>query len=165
VAAIHLPPSVWILAPPTSAGDSALCLAISYFSLNYVKFILPTAPMAYISYQNVTTHSWFDIPKLGSIMGNEDEHSLLASVSRIENILQGEVISGVSPHRIFILGFSQGGAVGLTNYLRTKVAIGGFIGISTWLPRTQDYPSALSSATKDSLVSLQHVRLRRSMTT
>jgi predicted esterase len=140
-------------------GCSSLCVAISYFSLNYVKFILPTAPMDYVTYQNITTHSWFNIGNLDSLMSSEDRPSLLNSVARIERIMQGEIESGVPPEHIFILGFSQGGAVGLTTYLRTKLQIGGFIGISTWLPLPQDYPAALSNATTNSVISLQHVSL------
>lgn len=123
-------------------GYIALC--ISYLSLNYVRFVLPTAPRAKLTYKNnEITNSWFDIflktgKETGFTYTDEyvqcNEADMEVSRRRVENILVGEVNKGIPASRIFLLGFSQGGALAYTVFMRTAVRLGGLMGISTWMP-------------------------------
>lgn len=123
-------------------GYIALC--ISYLSLNYVRFVLPTAPKASLTYKNnEITNSWFDITLIHSKKDGftyVDEYvqcnttDMEVSRLRIENILLGEVNKGIPASRIFLLGFSQGGALAYTVFMKTAVRLGGLMGIATWMP-------------------------------
>lgn len=113
-------------------------------------------------------NSWFDIKlhkenrKNATIIDEVievNETELNASRDRFEKIIEAEVRSGVPPSRIFLLGFSQGGALALNVFLRTKYKIGGLMGISCWLPLEKSYVRTGSGATINSDIALQHVRL------
>lgn len=133
-------------------------LALSFFSLNYVKFIIPTAPTRSVTYLNQTLPSWYDIFFIGDFRATLNRTQLLASVARIDNIIAGEVSLGVDPRRIFLIGFSQGGGVALTSFLRNPFDLGGCIGVATWLPLDNEYPAQLSTNVSDKQILLMHVR-------
>jgi len=65
----------------------------------------------------------------------------------VNTIVQQEIDKGVSPSRIVLAGFSQGGAVALHTALRSTHTLGGVVALSTWVPLRADYPAAFSSAT------------------
>ena len=48
--------------------------------------------------------------------------------------MENEVKSGIPRNRIFIGGFSQGGAVALYTAFAVNKPIGGIVALSTWLP-------------------------------
>lgn len=89
--------------------------------------------------------AWSDIYGLDD-RSNEDRAGFDESKNRIDRIVQTEVDKGIEPKRIVIAGFSQGGALAFHTALRSPHAIGGCIGLSTWLPFSADYPAALSPA-------------------
>lgn len=126
-----------------------LSLALSFFSLNSVKFIIPTAPTRKVSILRQRLPSWFDIFSLDErLMFDINETELLQSVTRINDIVNGEKNAGVDSEHIFLIGFSQGGAVALTSFLRSPVPLAGCIGIATWLPLDNEYPAQLSSGSE-----------------
>lgn len=134
-------------------------LALSFFSLNYVKFIIPTAPVRNVTYLRDQLPSWYNIFRLGNSLASLrlNQTELLASVARIENIVRQEVLAGVLQRRIFIIGFSQGGAVALTAFLRSNYALAGCMGVATWLPLETSYPAQLSRRVQDKRIYLLHV--------
>lgn len=142
-----------------------MCLAISYLSLNYVRFILPTAPKRSVTYlDNKKMNSWFDIRGIRGrsriTEASENRTDLMESKERIDTIIAGEVQRGVPPERIFLLGFSQGGALALTAYLRSPFTLGGMLGIATWLPLGDEYPDRLSDKLVPGNIQLHHVSQR-----
>lgn len=76
----------------------------------------------------------------------EDREGFDATSRRINTIVQAEIDKGLSPQRIVIGGFSQGGAAALHYSLRSSHPLGGVLALSTWLPLRSDYPAALSPA-------------------
>lgn len=132
-------------------------LALSFFSLNFVKFIIPTAPSRNVVYLNKTIPSWFDIYSLRNLTHLINTGQLLESKRRIDRIIRGEISAGVSFDRIFIIGFSQGGALALTTFLRGQYNIAGCMGVATWLPLPDDYPEKLSKRIRNRRVLLLHV--------
>lgn len=116
-----------------------ITLGMSIFSLNYVKFIIPSAEKKPVTYLDETLPSWFDIRRIQGTNSIIDERDLLRSVNRINKIIDGEVKSGVPEERIFLVGFSQGGALALTTFLRSKRKLGGCVGVATWLPLHNSY--------------------------
>ncbi len=135
---------------------ATLFLPVSLLSLTYVKFILPTAPLKPVTYLETSMPSWFDIESLGP----EEKISrgdLFASTDRVNNIVEGEIKAGTPSNRIFIMGFSQGGAVALTTFLRSRYTLGGCMAVATWLPLRGDYPTKLSSKIKERKTLMIHV--------
>lgn len=127
-----------------------LAVVIAILDLNYCKFILPSADSATVSYLgDAVMPSWFDIYAVRED-AKEDKVGLLKSSKRIEKIIQAEIANGVPSTRIFVVGFSQGGALATTVFLRSPVKLAGMIGISTWAPLSRSYPSELSNATANS---------------
>lgn len=140
-----------------------LFLPVSLLSLTYVKFVLPTAPSRYVTYLNETMPSWFDIQRLSE----HDEIStddMLASVERLNKIIEGEIKSGTKSERIFLMGFSQGGALALTTFLRSRRRLAGCMGVATWLPLRNAYPDAISSKIRGRKTLLIHVSYRAAST-
>lgn len=134
-----------------------ISVAMSFFSLNYVKFIIPSASVRNVTYLRQTVPSWFDITQFGT-NATVNRGELLESTRRIYGIIRGEVRNGVLPRRIFVVGFSQGGAVALTSFLRSQWAIGGCVGVATWLPLEDEYPEERSTRIKNRDVLMLHVR-------
>lgn len=136
-----------------------ISLALSFFSLNFVKFIIPTAPSRDVVYLNKAIPSWFDIYSLRNLTHLINSTQLFQSQQRVDQIIEGEVNAGVPFQRIFIIGFSQGGALALTTFLRSKYNIAGCMGVATWLPLPDSYPEMLSESIRNRKVLLMHVCL------
>lgn len=138
-----------------------MSLGMSVFSLNYVKFIIPSAETKPVTYLNTTIPSWFDIRRIQGTNSDVDEKDLRQSVDRINRIIDGEVRAGVPAERIFIVGFSQGGALALTTFLRSKRKLGGCVGVATWLPLHNSYapfgPEPVSENVKGNKILMIHV--------
>ena len=75
----------------------------------------------------------FDIFSFG-FKGPEDEAGILRSRDEVTKLITQEIDGGVSPNRIVIGGFSQGGAMSLTIGLTTKHKLAGLTALSGWFP-------------------------------
>lgn len=99
------------------------------------RFIFPHAP-----YRPVTCNggyemrAWYDILSLEPDNRRIDGAGLLASRKTVRQLIDAEVAQGISPRRIFIAGFSQGGAVAYTTALTHPEPLGGLIALSTYIP-------------------------------
>jgi len=58
---------------------------------------------------------------------------LAESVEYVHAIIDHEIARGIAPERIFLSGYSQGGALALAAGLSAKVRLGGILGLSTFL--------------------------------
>jgi phospholipase/carboxylesterase len=130
-----------------------------------VRFVLPTAPNRAVNYLGRKANSWYDVTlvktrrytwKVIDDFVVCDPEQMAESVARIEKLLAIEEAAGVPPRRIFLLGFSQGGALATTVFLRTQRALGGMMGISTWMPFQQAYSINGVRGTQKSDVRFQH---------
>ena len=88
---------------------------------------------------------WSDIYGLTS-NDKEDREGFDESAARVNTLVQQEIDKGISPSRIVIGGFSQGGAVAFHTALRSPHTLGGVVALSTWVPLRADYPAAFSAA-------------------
>ena len=88
------------------------------------KFILPTAATCPISINaGMPMPGWTDIYGLDA-NSPEDASGFEDSRNRIDRIIEAELNAGVSPDRIAVCGFSQGGALALHVVLRSKLSLG-----------------------------------------
>ncbi|MCW3149963.1 alpha/beta fold hydrolase [Stutzerimonas stutzeri] len=99
------------------------------------RFVLPQAPTRAVTINGGwLMPSWYDIHAMSparAINRNELEDS----TEQVIRLIEAQRDSGINPTRIFLAGFSQGGAVVLhTAYLRWHGGLGGVIALSTYAP-------------------------------
>ena len=75
----------------------------------------------------------FDIFSFG-FEGPEDEFGVLQSRDEVNKLIAQEINDGLSPNRIVVGGFSQGGAMALATGLTTQHKLAGLAVLSGWFP-------------------------------
>ena len=97
-----------------------------------VRFIFPHAPKRVVTINGgLMMPAWYDI-LTHDIDRRVDTNQLRASAADISQLLEREIERGVDSKRIFIAGFSQGGAVGFELALSYPKPLGGLIALSTY---------------------------------
>ncbi|UVE16843.1 alpha/beta fold hydrolase [Pseudomonas sp. LS44] len=99
------------------------------------RFVLPQAPNRAVTINGgYTMPSWYDILAMSPARAINNQQ-LEASAQQVINLIEAERDSGIDPARIFLAGFSQGGAVVLhTAFLRWQGPLGGVLALSTYAP-------------------------------
>ena len=115
-----------------------------------VRFVFPHAP-----HQPVTCNggyvmrAWYDIVSLAPGSREIDEAGLLASRDVVRALIAREVARGIPSSRIFLAGFSQGGAVAYLSALTHPEPLAGVIALSTYIPSAHLVTDDLSAANRD----------------
>ncbi|WP_341646652.1 alpha/beta hydrolase [Thauera sp. SDU_THAU2] len=115
-----------------------------------VRFVFPHAP-----HQPVTCNggyvmrAWYDIVSLAPGSREIDEAGLLASRDVVRALIAREVARGIPCSRIFLAGFSQGGAVAYLSALTHPEPLAGVIALSTYMPAAHLITDGLSAANRD----------------
>ncbi len=99
-----------------------------------VRYIFPHAPVRPVTIQGgLSCRAWFDIFDLNRL-DREDTVGLARSERAIHALVEQEVAAGILPHRILLVGFSQGGAIAQYTALRSSYRLAGVVGLSAYLP-------------------------------
>jgi phospholipase/carboxylesterase len=99
-----------------------------------IRFVFPHAPIRPVTINGgMRMRAWYDIRAL-TIDRDEDEPGILESRRLISALLERERARGIAPSRLFLAGFSQGGAMTLVTGLTNAEAIGGLVVLSAYLP-------------------------------
>ncbi|WP_448694746.1 alpha/beta hydrolase [Pseudomonas moraviensis] len=108
-------------------------------SLLSTRFVLPQAPTLPVTINGgYAMPSWYDIKAMSPARAI-DRDQLEASADRIIGLIESERASGIDASRIFLAGFSQGGAVVLhTAFLKWQGPLGGVLALSTYAPTFTD---------------------------
>lgn len=103
--------------------------------LSSTRFVLPQAPDQAVTINGgYSMPSWYDILAMSPARAINREQ-LEASTQRVIDLIEAQRDSGIDPARIFLAGFSQGGAVVLhTAFLRWQGELGGVLALSTYGP-------------------------------
>ena len=105
-----------------------------------VRFIFPHAPVIPVSINGgYPMPAWFDITALTPEL-KIDEKGLMAAIKAAHDLIQAEINKGISPARIIVAGFSQGGAMALSAALTYSETLAGVIALSTFISSTQTLP-------------------------
>jgi phospholipase/carboxylesterase len=143
-------PAVPLLGLPESAG---------------VRFLFPNAPVRPVTVNGGwPMPAWYDILEM-DIDRKIDEASLDLSAQQIGDLIEREIQQGIPSERVFLFGFSQGGAVAYHTALRYAKPLGGVAGLSTYLatarrmetemhPANRALPVLICHGTRDDVVPL-----------
>jgi phospholipase/carboxylesterase len=99
------------------------------------RFVLPQAPTRAVTINGgYEMPSWYDILAMSPARAI-DHDQLEASAQMLLGLMEEQRDSGIDPARIFLAGFSQGGAVVLhTAFRRWQGPLGGVLALSTYAP-------------------------------
>ncbi|AMQ85313.1 alpha/beta hydrolase [Pseudomonas glycinae] len=108
-------------------------------SLLSTRFVLPQAPTRPVTINGgYAMPSWYDIKAMSPARAI-DRNELEASADRIIDLIEEQRSSGIDASRIFLAGFSQGGAVVYhTAFLKWQGPLGGVLALSTYAPTFSD---------------------------
>lgn len=99
-----------------------------------LRFVFPHAPIRPVTLNGgMPMRAWYDIAGT-DIASKQDEDGIRQSIGEVEALIAREVERGTPPGRIFLAGFSQGGAIALATALRHADALAGLVALSTYLP-------------------------------
>lgn len=100
-----------------------------------VRFIFPHAPdMPVTCNGGYVMPAWYDIYSLEPASRRVDEAGVEHSREAIRRLIARENARGIPSERIFLAGFSQGGAIAYTTALTHPEALAGIIALSTYIP-------------------------------
>jgi len=98
---------------------------------NQIRFIFPHAPIRPVTInEGEEMRAWFDFIPHSETSGSED---IAVSAKQIEAFIARELQRGISPDRILLAGFSQGGVIALQTALRYPERLAGVLALSTFL--------------------------------
>lgn len=100
-----------------------------------LRFVFPHAPMRPITINNgYVMRGWYDITSFDFSKPREDAAGVRESIAAVEALAARERDRGVPASRVFLAGFSQGGAITLAAGVRREAPFAGLIALSTYLP-------------------------------
>ena len=103
------------------------------------RFVLPQAPTRPVTINGgYEMPSWYDIKAMSPARSISLEE-LEASTDRVTDLIEAQKRTGVDASRVFLAGFSQGGAVVFhTAFKKWQGPLGGVIALSTYAPTFDD---------------------------
>ena len=115
-----------------------------------VRFIFPHAPAMPVTCNGgYVMPAWYDIISLEPHSRRVDEAGIVGSRAAIRRLVERENDRGIPAGRIFLAGFSQGGAVAYTTALTHPERLAGLIALSTYLPVESLVVAQATAANRD----------------
>jgi phospholipase/carboxylesterase len=104
-----------------------------------IRFVFPHAPMRAVTINGgARMRAWYDIRSSDmsglDLSNRADAEGVDQSIAQVEALIAREGERGVPPARVFLAGFSQGGAIALAAGIRRREPLAGLIALSTYLP-------------------------------
>lgn len=122
-----------------------------------LRFVFPSAARLPVTLNGgMLMPAWFDLTSLSDIDADEDDDGLAQSAAYVQSLLDAELAAGVPRARLFVAGFSQGGAVALAVALRQAEPLGGVLALSTWLAGRAAFPASLGAGARATPVFWAH---------
>jgi phospholipase/carboxylesterase len=122
-----------------------------------VRFVFPNAPEMPVTGNNgYVMRAWYDILSFEGVNRRVDEAGLKASCERIRELIARENERGILTSKIFLAGFSQGGAMTYTAGLTHSEKLAGLIVLSGYVPSPALIDTAFSEANRDTPIFAAH---------
>ena len=110
--------------------------AMDFSQVPGIRFVFPHAPTRPITINGgMVMRGWYDITDM-SIARRQDAQGVKESDVLINQLIDKQIEAGIDSAKIFLAGFSQGGAIALYTGLTTRHAVAGIIALSTYMPLT-----------------------------
>ncbi|MDD3883814.1 MAG: dienelactone hydrolase family protein [Gallionella sp.] len=123
-----------------------------------VRYIFPDAPMRPVTINGgFVMRAWYDITEM-DIAARQDDAGIRDSQTRIEALIQRETERGIPPDKIFLAGFSQGGAIALHTALHQTRPLAGVLALSTYLPLAERASGEMQPGTLNTPIFMAHGR-------
>lgn len=120
------------------------------------RFIFPHAPERSITINGgMIMRGWYDILGLDKTAA-QDAKGISESEQILCQLIQAEIDKGISSEKIFLAGFSQGGAIALHTGLRYSQPLGGIIALSTYLPLSHTVENEIHAANRNIPIFMAH---------
>lgn len=148
---------IWLHGLGASADD--FVPAVPYLKLDVsVKFVFPQAPERPITINGgMVMPGWYDIKGI-NIEDKQDKPGMEQSAAVVQTLIAELEEQGIPSERIFLFGFSQGGAVAYYQALRHPKPLAGLVALSTYLPFAEEVQSAKASANQHIPILVNHGR-------
>ena len=99
-----------------------------------LRFVFPHAPVRPVTINGgMAMRAWYDILSLDS-EGRADAEGVHQSTALLEALIDREIERGITPDRIVVAGFSQGGAIAINAVLHSRLRLAGLMALSTYIP-------------------------------
>ncbi len=96
-----------------------------------IRFIFPHAPMKPITINGgEEMRAWYDFIPHSETAGADD---IAESAIQLRQFIDREIDRGISPSKILLAGFSQGGVIALYTGVRYEQRLAGILALSTYL--------------------------------
>ena len=100
-----------------------------------IRFVFPNAPAIPVTCNGgYVMPAWYDIISLDKNNREVDGTGIVKTRQQIRDLIAREQELGIPSHRIFLVGFSQGGAIAYSTGLTHPEPLAGVIALSTDLP-------------------------------
>ncbi len=121
---------------------------------SHLRFVFPNAPERPVTLNGgMTMRAWYDIDPRNPLSGSDD---IAASADAVAALVAREVDRGISPRRIVLAGFSQGGVIALHLGLRHPDRLAGIMALSTYLHDHERFTDEVSFASIDVPIFMAH---------
>jgi phospholipase/carboxylesterase len=121
-----------------------------------MRFVFPHAPVRPVTVNaGMRMRAWYDILDMDADRRVEIGE-LIASAERVSDLIERERTSGMASERIFLAGYSQGGAVALHAGLRYPEPLAGILAMSTYMPTADSLESERSPANAGVPIMMAH---------
>lgn len=136
-----------------------------------IRFVFPTAAkQAVTANMGMTMRAWYDIASL-KLRDDLDLPGIQLSVNYIASLVDAELAKGITPNKILLAGFSQGGVIALMTGLTTHYSFAGVLALSTYFPEMEQVlpltqsnmamPIMMAHGLQDSVCKLEDAEISR----
>ena len=121
-----------------------------------VRFVFPHAPVRPVTVNGgMRMRAWYDIMGF-EIARDQDSEGIADSLEHVERLIRHELEHGISPDKLLLAGFSQGGAVALRLALGREQRLAGTVALSCYLLDGANLADWLTPAGRETPVFMAH---------